>query len=264
MDIFENKIQPFKFRSMNFIWNNLTLNSPWSVGYVSTLIESQTFKTKEEWKAFYYKSGEERLRKIEERCTPTQKALLLDHTKSYNQLPKELRDLNFLYGRTEKELNEKGRYMYNEIVKEGNPFVLTLAECIYAVKYRVMGETWNGIVARERNTVLTLGRLFPELQFDKVDGELDYKYGIDYEIYDEKDLLCAIQIKPLSYEKGNSPAIQKAKKANEKKNAEYEKRYQSNVLYVYSNSKGQILNEDVTKSIHAKKAQKEKNFCDLF
>lgn len=260
MDIFKNKIHTSKFQSTNFVWNKLALNSPWSVGYVSTLIESQTFKTKEDWKDFYYRSGEERLKKIDELCTPEQKMLLFDHTKSDSRLPRELKDLNLLFGRTEKELIEKGRYMYNEIVKEGNPYALTLGECIYAVKYRVMGETWNGIVARERNTVQTLARLFPELQFDKVEGELDYKYGIDYEVYEDKDLLCAIQIKPLSYEKGFSPAIMKAKKANEKKNAEYKKVHQSDVLYVYSNSKGHILNKDVVKVIQTQREHKQDIF----
>lgn len=56
MDEFILPIDIEKFRSTNAMWNNLMLNDPWSVGYVSTLIELQEWKSKEEWeaKAYYY------------------------------------------------------------------------------------------------------------------------------------------------------------------------------------------------------------------
>jgi hypothetical protein len=249
LDIFENQIGAVKFKSTNFIWNQLHLNAPWSVGYVSTLIESVEFAKKEEWKAFYYRSGEERLQKIEALCTPEQKKSLLQFTNTIASLPKELKDLNFSYGRTEKELEERGRYMYEQIVKEGNPQKLSLAECVYMVKYRVLGETWNGIISRERNTIKTMEQVLPNILFKKTDGEVDYQYGIDYELYEGEDLLCAVQIKPISYQKGFSREIIKAKKANESKNKKYTEEYQADVLYIYANSKGVIINEDVLSDI---------------
>jgi len=36
------------------------LNDPWSVGYVTTLIELVPFLKKEDWEKFYYKSGQKR------------------------------------------------------------------------------------------------------------------------------------------------------------------------------------------------------------
>jgi MjaI restriction endonuclease len=249
LEIFQNQINTTKFKSTNYIWNQLRLNSPWSVGYVSTLIESKDFVTKEEWRQFYYESGEERLRKINELCTPEEKEALLDFTKATPTLSKELKELNFSYGRTEEELDERGRYMYQKIVEQGNPNKVTLAECIYMVKFRVMGETWNGIIARERNTVKTMEEVFPNLSFKKTEGERDYQYGIDYELYEEEELLCAVQIKPMSYMKGFSKEIIKAKKANEAKNQKYKEEYKADVLYVYSNSKGIISNDDVLSEI---------------
>ncbi|PLS19165.1 hypothetical protein CVD28_01795 [Bacillus sp. M6-12] len=245
MEIFENQINAVKFRSTNYIWNQLKLNSPWSIGYVSTLIEARDFMTKEEWKKHYYRSGEERLRKIDELCTPEQKEALLDFTKATPSLPKELKELNFSYGRTEEELEERGKYMYEKIVEQGNKQKVTLAECVYSVKFRVMAETWNGIVARERNTIKTIGQFFPTFSFKKTEGERDYQYGIDYELFEEDELVCAVQIKPMSYKKGFSKEIIKAKKANEAKNQKYKEEYQADVLYVYSNSKGVITNDDV-------------------
>ena len=49
MEEFVNTIDLQKFASTNGAWNDLMLNDPWSVGYVTTLIELKQFKTKEEW-----------------------------------------------------------------------------------------------------------------------------------------------------------------------------------------------------------------------
>jgi hypothetical protein len=52
MDEFVLCIDENKFRSTNEKWNELMLNDPWSVGYVSTLIETVAWKTKEEWEQY--------------------------------------------------------------------------------------------------------------------------------------------------------------------------------------------------------------------
>ena len=64
-NVFILPIDAEKFRSTNDMWNKLMLNDPWSVGYVSSLIETKEWQTKEEWENFYYNSGEERKRKLE-------------------------------------------------------------------------------------------------------------------------------------------------------------------------------------------------------
>ncbi len=64
MDSFKNKLDIKRFNSTNGLWNNMKLNSPWSVGYVTSLIQSKTFQNKEEWEQFYYDSGELRKQKI--------------------------------------------------------------------------------------------------------------------------------------------------------------------------------------------------------
>ena len=60
MDEFVLSIDKDKFRSTNAKWNELMLNDPWSVGYVSTLIEAAIWKNKEEWEETYYASGKVR------------------------------------------------------------------------------------------------------------------------------------------------------------------------------------------------------------
>ena len=66
MDEFVLGIDKEKFRSTNGKWNELMLNDPWSVGYVSTLIEAANWKSKEEWEQTYYASGENRNKYIEQ------------------------------------------------------------------------------------------------------------------------------------------------------------------------------------------------------
>jgi hypothetical protein len=249
VELFENKVDALKFKSTNYLWNRLRLNHPWTVGYVSSLIESKPFSTKEEWKEYYYRSGEERLKIIHQQCTEEQKKSLFDFKNPNPFLPKELKTLNLYYGRTEEELNKVGEYMYEKILEEGNPYHITLGECIYMVKFRVIGETWNGIIMREQNTIKTLKKAFPTLSFKKVDGEKDFKYAIDYELYEGEKLLCAIQIKPISYKKGYSKEIVRAKMANEAKNNKYREDFHADVFYIYSDSRGNIENTEVLSQI---------------
>ena len=61
-----------KFRSTNAPWNNLMLNDPWSVGYVTTLIELVPFEKKEDWENFYYESGQKRELEIAKLSTDLQ------------------------------------------------------------------------------------------------------------------------------------------------------------------------------------------------
>lgn len=237
MELFENKIDQRKFRYTNAIWNELQLNHPMSVGYVTTLIESQNFQTKEEWREFYYQSGHKRLELAKE-----QNITLSSNTP-------QAKILNGNFGRTEEELRDKGRQMYEALQKQGNPLQITLSECIYMVKYRVMGETWNGVIMREKNTIKTLQIHFPQCTFKKVDGVTDFRYGIDFEMYLHGNLLSAIQVKPLSYQKGFSQEIQKAKRANERKNKEYKNDFGKDVHYIYSSNKGEILNKEILQTL---------------
>lgn len=233
MESFHNAVDLRKFQSTNGIWNRMELNHPMKVGYVSTLIESRPFHTKEEWRDFYYHSGKERLRIAKEQGVDL-------------SLPsQEAKFLNGNYGRTENELRLLGKQMHNGLLKEGNPYAITLSECIYMVKYRIMGETWNGIHLREMNTLKNLQKGFPGIQFKKVSGEIDFNYGIDFELYQNEILICALQIKPPSYQRGTSKAIMEAKKSNDRKNQSYQKIFGRPVFYIYSKSNGQILNTNI-------------------
>ncbi len=242
-------INPEKFRATNATWNNLMLNDPWSVGYVTTLIELKTFEKKEEWEDYYYESGAKRLELISKLDINTQKlvndeSLIRVNKAAVNQLSWDLKNINTQYGRTKDQLAKKGQILYDAVKNTG--IGITIEECAECVRYRVICETWNGVIVRERNTIQTLKKQFPNAEFKKVSGEMDYKYAVDYELIVNGKLKAALQIKPQSYT-WNAPYIQIARNANKKKNQDYCNTFGVQVFDIIADSKGNIINSDVLK-----------------
>lgn len=244
MDLYEHNIDKKKFQFTNKVWNKLQLNSRWSIGYVSELIKTRHFNTKEEWKEFYYQSGAKRLLKAHE--------LGIDPLTTLNRFtlrnipyPEEYKFLNYTHGRTIEELHERAKYMFEHIEKIENPLSITLEECVSIVEYRVIGETWNGILGREKSTIETLQTIFPALTFKKCTVEEDYEFAVDYEVYSGSQLLCALQIKSPSYLNPFFSTLAVTKKINESKNEKYRSLKNTEVLYVFSTNKGCIENKEV-------------------
>jgi ferredoxin-like protein FixX len=248
---FINTIHPDKFRATNAHWNNLFLNDPWSVGYVSTLIETQNFSSKEAWEQFYYESGAMRDGHIS-KCSDADKQILnnfaLKNTNPniINELSWEIKNLNFQYGRTKSQMAEKGRVLFDYVSSKN--INISLEECIECVRFRTICETWNGIIVREKNTVETLKQKFPSLTFEKTTGEFDHKFAVDYELKFAEKLACGIQIKPKSY-LGNAPYLKKAQQANRYKNSEYQKLFGKPVFDIISQLNGVIVNSEVFQMI---------------
>lgn len=90
--------------------------------------------------------------------------------------------------------------------------------------------------------------MFSNLTFVKAEGEMDHTYAVDFQVYKDEKLVCAIQIKPKSYLR-NAPYIVKARQANANKYAAYKAKYGVSVLTVISTSKGDIQNTEVLTQI---------------
>lgn len=253
--LYELNVDIKKFRSTNGIWNKEKFNSPWLWGFVSKLAGSD-FDSKEEWIEFYYKSGEERLRIISTLSKDDQEMLLRFGFNAPDGLSKETQKYNLYYGRTRDELLSQAKIMYNKISSD-----ITLEEWIKMVEYRILKETWNGI-AREKNTICALEESVSDdlgLRFEKISPQEDFKYAVDFELFKDNELVYGIQIKPPSY-MANKPYLEKAKKANYFKNQKYKNDKGVDVLYVYSETDGKILNEEVMsliKSLFIKKPKIE-------
>lgn len=251
MDIFINKLDNQKFQYTNKIWNKLELNKAWSVGLLSKLINQRNFRSKEEWKEYYFESGNKRLEIVNDRDYIVQ-SILGQRIKPTSKLNNKYIDTNYNYGRTKQELEYKGFILYDEILKRGNPLKITLKECQYAILFRVICETWNGIVQRERNTIETLKGIFSniaDLSFDKTSGERDSLYEVDYDVFYKDKIICGLQIKPDSYIKFNDSNL---KKLNKIKNDKYKEKYNADVIYIYSSLDGKISNREIVELIKSK------------
>jgi ferredoxin-like protein FixX len=240
-----------KFRSTNAAWNDLMLNAPWSVGYVTTLVELTPFEKKEDWEQFYYNSGKKREEKISTLNYDFQKiiedeSLIRIDKNMIESLSWDLKNINTQYGRTKESLMKKAHILYDTI--KNNGLNLSVDDCFECVRFRVICETWNGVIVREHRTIETLQHHFPDVEFKKVPGDIDHKYAVDYELYKNGGLYAAIQIKPQSY-MWDAPYIQKARKANKWKNQEYFKMYKVLVFDIISNNKGEIQNPEVLRNL---------------
>ncbi len=247
MDEFVLGIDREKFSSTNAKWNALMLNDPWSVGYVSTLIELQSWQSKEEWEEFYYRSGEQRQAFLgDNRALLDDFSLIRTNKAAVNNLPWDVKNLNTQYGRTREDLKRKAEVLYAAV--RNNGYGLTLEECEECVRFRVICETWNGIILRENNTIEVLTAQFPMLSFEKTSGEIDHTYAVDFEVFRSGSLICGIQIKPQSYT-WNAPYIVKARTANKAKNAAYTKLKGVPVFDIISKTNGSIQSTQVLEQI---------------
>jgi len=251
MEEFINNIDSAKFRSTNAVWNSLMLNDPWSVGYVSTLIELQEWKTKEDWEAFYYQSGEERKKNISDFPIETRNIvenfeLIRKDRSKVESLSWDVKNINKQYGRTQDDFLLKAKVLFDAV--KNNGLNLTLEECYECIRFRVICETWNGIIIRENNTISNLSKLFPLFKFKKVSGEIDHKFAVDFEVYKDDKLVCAIQVKPESY-LWNAPYISKARQANNAKNLSYSTLFNVPVWNVIADSKGNIKNSEIFENL---------------
>lgn len=228
------------------MWNKLKLNAPWSVGYVSSLIEIQNFENKEAWENFYFETGKNRKIALAQLPQNIQQQLndINLNQQAKQQLSWEAKNLNFNFGRTKEELTEKGSLLFKAL----NNQKVSLEHCIEAVRFRVICETWNGIIVREHNVIAYLQKQFPKIQLLKTQGSFDHKYAVDYQLHFNEKLICGLQIKPSSYAK-NTNYLQKAKQANAQKNKQYRQQFGVEVINILANLNGIPSNQNSIKQI---------------
>lgn len=238
--IFINTLDKSKYRYTNILWNR-GYSSSWVVGYVTKLISMKDFKTKEEWVDYYFELGEKRKKILNSYDSFD---VQMFYQKDGERLaPNNMKYINYDMGRTKEEIRSLGRELYKEVLKEGNKVGLTERDCIYCAYFRVICETWNGIKGREFNTKNNILKYYKdkniEVELVKTNSRFDDKYAVDYEVYYDGNILCGIQIKPISYLKMNTN-YNKFKEANIRKNEVYLERYKRSVYYIYSEIDGRF------------------------
>jgi len=223
----------------NEVWNELQLNSPWSVGMVSHLIRQEQFGTYQDWYQYYYQSGQWRADAMQD-ITPTTRHILdfIGPRSAKIMLKEEYHDYRGLqrhYGRSRSIILHRSGILRNAVAPK-----LTLNQAFQIVEYRVLGETWNGIYIREKHFENYIDGLNKHIKLVHASGEMDYNYAIDYELYMSNVLICAVQVKPETYRSDKS-YIRKAIKANRAKNTCYTEDYGKPVYTILIASSGEII-----------------------
>lgn len=152
------------------------------------------------------------------------------------------------YGRSKEYLRKVAKKLYENLPDNLD---LSLDDCFNCVWYRIIGETWNGIIFREKNTVNQLSKIYNNIfKFKKTNDRLDNNYAVDYEVYYNNELICGLQIKPTSYNESNANYIMQAKKTNLEKNLKYIEIYNVPVITITSDIYGNITSNDTIQELH--------------
>lgn len=254
MDSFKCAVSKEKLRATNKTWGEKQLNRPWLVGMVSKLAMDHTFRTKEEFRDYYFESGRKRheaLSKLSEEEQYIANTVWMPE--NLWQTHPHIAKINYDHGRTANELKRIGDFFYGFLKETPNSKNITLTEVRYMVPYRVIGETWNGLILRELQTIKTLNdwittRNIP-VHFDKLEGSKDARYEVDAVGVDSNGrILVGIQIKPKSYSKGFEDS-DKVYAMNKKKYDSFLRDYEAQVGVVYSDMKGTISNTEILPQI---------------
>lgn len=229
-------------RLTNEPWNSLHLNSPWSVGMVSQLIRQEHFISYQGWCDFYYSSGQQRVECMKEISPSTRYILDYVDPGSAKIMLKEEHlhyiDVQYNYGRSKSIMLHR-----SGILRKALHPKLTLNQAFQIVEYRVLGETWNGIYIREQSFENHMKGFNRNLKLVHAPGQSDYKYAIDYELYIDDTLVCAVQVKPESY-LSNKSYVRRARSANKAKNDLYAIKFGKPVLTIVMTNSGEVLEDD--------------------
>jgi hypothetical protein len=114
---------------------------------------------------------------------------------------------------------------------------LSEAVCYGYVKFRVLGQTWNGML-NEINLIEELKQEFPNIDFKKADYDLDENYFTDWQAYSNDKLFLGLQIKPITYMYMNTPYQNQAKLNHERQRTNYKEKFKvPHFLIYYDNGK---------------------------
>jgi len=229
----EKRIPAEKERVLNPIVERHRLCGPHSVGQVTDLVLSENFKDKEEWGNFYFSSGEKRKNLIKEQANKMKKTALKKFISSTNKV----------HGRTEEELEEKGKKLFGWIPEEVERLnnslkileKIDLEDCKKCVKQYVIDNTWEGIIKTEKAVVEKLNKNGIK-NIKKTEGDVDTKMGVDRELFSyDRNKKIGIQIKP-SNSRGTALIDAHNKNAQSK--------YSGKVITIYSDKKGKFRDEN--------------------
>lgn len=119
------------------------------------------------------------------------------------------------------------------IIKLSIQYKIPIEDLKEVFKTRAIDNTWSGYLRENKGKILIEELIGLKLKHSSYEN--DSKLGVDYFGYYDNDLVVGIQIKPLSYIKGNGSQILRDKAINKKKYEEFYKKYGVKIVEVAIN-----------------------------
>ncbi len=213
-----------KEKVLNYTSNTYQLTRPNKVGEVMALIRECQPKALEEWEKFYF----------EKAYTKTKKPIKI----------------------TKKTLDELGERLYAKITEVVIPEwtaafkSLTLEDCKEYIYQVTIVRTFDGFLLEKSVIHDGLAKIFPEVEFEESDPQLDHAGDIDY-IGKVGDKAFGIQIKPITA--NANFANYKITERMSQNFENFEREYGGKVFVIFSRRTGHkkdIANKEVIDEIH--------------
>ena len=204
-----------KEKVLNYACQTYQLSRPNKVGVVMALIRECQPQTIKEWEKWYFENA---------------------HTEAKTKIKI-----------TKESLDELGERLYEKITEVVIPewqtafTQLTLQDCIDYIYNLTINRTFDGFI-REKSVVNDgLAKIFPDIEFEESDPELDHAGDIDY-IARIGSKVFGIQIKPVTSKAnfGSYSATERMKASF----ADFESKFGGKVFIVFSLD-GEIANKEV-------------------
>lgn len=212
-----------KEKVLNFTSNTYHLTRPKKVGAVMEMIRECQPTSFDEWENFYF----------EKAFTKTKKPIKV----------------------TKEALEELGERLYEKITEVVIPEwseafkKITLQDCIDYIYEVTLIRTYNGFLLEKSVINDNLAKLFPDIEFEESDSDLDHSGDIDY-IGKVGEHAFGIQIKPTTARSNfGNYSISDRMSANFD---DFEQQYGGKVFIVFSakvGNKKEILNKDIIEEI---------------
>jgi hypothetical protein len=208
-----------KEKVLNYACQTYQLSRPNKVGAVMALIRECQPQTIEEWEKWYFDNA---------------------HTEAKTKIKI-----------TKESLDELGERLYEKITEVVIPewqaafTQLTLQDCIDYIYNLTINRTFDGFL-REKSVVNDgLAKIFPNIEFEESDSELDHAGDIDY-IAKIGSNAFGIQIKPVTAKAnfGSYSATERMKASF----ADFENKFGGKVFIVFSLD-GEIANKEIIAEI---------------
>lgn len=220
------------------LWDRIYLSHKWVIGDTLTLIRRSNVSTIDEWREYYYRSGEIRGGKINRH--PNKHILnKLDITENeivFKQLSNDIKNFNFFHGRTLSEVGNITSIFEDKLLEKKIEF--EHQEVVNLIDTLIFGRSW-GIYEIELNVIKKLKDGFTS--FDFIPSRikiLNEKSKVSYEIYENKQLVCGLDIINSNYFKIDSDEFIEFRANLILKHLAYEKKYNRKSYVILTNNNG--------------------------